>query len=119
MKGMIVASSLPVCPLCNFELSRKLTRPSRFECPKCEATLQPVRSDNYRFIRKIVCWSAILIWAWIKHDTSIVSIFFFYVLPVFAVWHWLESYFPAKHFEPAERAGSYIQTLGIAPPRSG
>jgi predicted RNA-binding Zn-ribbon protein involved in translation (DUF1610 family) len=112
-----MASSLPVCPACNFELSPEFTRKSRFACPKCEAKLQPVRSDNYRLIRKIVCWSAILIWGWTnQHDASFVFFISAYAVPVFAAWHLLASYFPAKRFELAD---SYIQTLGIDPPRSG
>ena len=34
----------------------------------------------------------------------------FYLIPVFAAWYYLESYFPLKDLEPV---GSYIQTLGI------
>jgi predicted RNA-binding Zn-ribbon protein involved in translation (DUF1610 family) len=114
MKGMVVESSLQVCPVCNFELSAEFTRHTRFECPKCEATLQPVRSDHYHLIRKIVCWSAILIWAWMNgwHDGSVVFVISFYAVPVFAAWYWLESFFPAKKLELAD---SYIQTLGIDP----
>jgi predicted RNA-binding Zn-ribbon protein involved in translation (DUF1610 family) len=112
MKGTVVASSLTVCPVCNVELPAKVTHYSRFECLKCGATLRPVRSDTYHWIRQIVCWSVTLTWAWMKgwHDASVVFVISFYVIPVFAAWYYLERYFPAKKFE---RVGSYIQTLGI------
>jgi|SRR5580765_6019689 hypothetical protein len=111
---MVMASSLTVCPVCNFELPAEVTRDSRFECLKCEATLQAVRSDTYHWIRRTVCWSATLTSAWMNgwHDASVVFVIPFYAIPVFVAWYNLERYFPPKKFECID---SYIQTLGIDP----
>jgi hypothetical protein len=102
----------PFCPVCKVELPAEVTRRSRVECLNCGTALQPARSDIYRWVRTIICWFAALTWAWTRgwHDASVVFVIAFYLMPVFATWYYLESYFPPKDFEPV---GSYIQTLGI------
>src|SRR5947209_4044834 len=89
------------CPACHVELHRDEVRNSHFDCPRCNTTLRPVRSQAYR--RCVLLFTAIMgfVFAWRAgwHDSFMVFVFGFYYVQAHFLWWKLEAiFFPPKKF---------------------
>ena len=110
------SSPLHFCPLCSMWLLPKQIRVWRFNCPNCRKSLRAVYFPGYLWVRVIVIYAGAFVLAWQRgwHDSFIVFVFGFYVLPMLIIWEFfIHPLVPVRRVEPAPRS-MFFTTLDLS-----